>query len=143
MSRLPSAAASRSMSACSVHAMSHVGCRLIVASSANTSLPRAPARCGDIARAFATNAAMSFALDVGTSGASTGRTSLPDVGLIVLPAISACLVQQTLCGPRYRIGQRDEQPARMRFRAARSVGGRRNLLGLGQRERLLELLAEE
>jgi hypothetical protein len=52
MSRLPSEAASRNMSACSAQAMSQVGCRLMVASSANTSLPLAPGRCGDIARAF-------------------------------------------------------------------------------------------
>ena len=59
MSRLPIEAASRNMSACSAQAMSQVGCRLMVASSANTSRPRAPAACGDIARALATKAAMS------------------------------------------------------------------------------------
>src|SRR5215510_13419590 len=35
-------AASRNMSACSVQAVSQVGCRLIVASSAKTSRPRLP-----------------------------------------------------------------------------------------------------
>src|SRR5215475_15235857 len=68
MSRLPSAAASRNMSACSAQAMSQVGCRLMVASSANTSLPFAPSACGDIARALATNAAMSSELEALLSG---------------------------------------------------------------------------
>src|ERR1700721_2793833 len=73
MSRLPSAAASRNMSACRAQAMSQVGCRLIVASSANTSRPLAPAACGDIARALATKAAMSAEADAPASG------SAPDV----------------------------------------------------------------
>src|ERR1700710_910565 len=68
MSRLPSEAASRNMSACSAQAMSQVGCRLMVASSANTSRPLAPERCGDIARAFATKAAISSAADGRASG---------------------------------------------------------------------------
>src|SRR5579863_2488314 len=51
------------MSACSVQAISHVGCRLMVASSANTSRPRLPAACGDIAFALATKAAMSSEAD--------------------------------------------------------------------------------
>src|SRR5882757_1050724 len=116
MSRLPSDAASRNMSACSVHAMSQVGCRLMVASRANTSLPRASARCGDIARALATKAAMSSDGDVRASGKEPAlrvsgelawRTSCPDGGLVGLPAISACLLRQTLCGLRRWIGQRD------------------------------------
>src|ERR1700733_3908338 len=87
MSRLPIAAASRNMSACSVQAMSHVGCRLIVASSANTSRPFAPAACGDIARALATKAAMSSDADGFVSGndpflPDLGETSLPDFGLV-------------------------------------------------------------
>ena len=65
-------AASRNMSACSAQAMSQVGCRLIVASSANISLPLAPARCGDIARALATKAAMSSAADGRASGNGAG-----------------------------------------------------------------------
>src|ERR1051325_3041996 len=73
MSRLPIAAASRNMSACKAQAMSHVGCRLIVASSAKISRPLACGACGDIARAFATKAAMSSAADVFASG-----TALPD-----------------------------------------------------------------
>src|SRR5258708_6689591 len=64
------------MSACSVQAMSQVGCRLMVASSANTSLPRAPSACGDIARALATKAAISSVVDAFASGS-------------VLPACSA------------------------------------------------------
>src|ERR1044072_2676625 len=73
MWRLPIAAASRNMSACSAQAMSHVGCRLIVASSAKISRPLACGACGDIARAFATKAAISSEADVFASG-----TALPD-----------------------------------------------------------------
>src|SRR5436190_1673200 len=95
MSRLPSEAASRNMSACSAQAMSQVGCRLMVASSANTSLPLAPGRCGDIARAFATKAAMSSDADGLVSGsrpalrASAEATSPADFGLMGSPAMSA------------------------------------------------------
>src|SRR6186713_2912954 len=42
MSSPPMPAASLNMSACSVHAVSQVGCRLIVASSAKSRRPRAP-----------------------------------------------------------------------------------------------------
>jgi hypothetical protein len=79
------------MSACSVQAMSQVGCRLMVASSANTSRPRAPAACGDIARAFATKAAMSFGVDVGSGSVPAWRdsASLCDFGLIGSPDMSA------------------------------------------------------
>jgi hypothetical protein len=58
--------------------MSHVGCRLIVASSANTNRPFAPAAWGDIARALATKAAMSSDADVFVSGKAP---DLPDVGV--------------------------------------------------------------
>src|ERR1700759_2588479 len=68
MSRLPSAAASRNMSACSAQAMSQVGCRLMVASSANTSRPLAPAAYGDIACAFATKAGISSDVEDLASG---------------------------------------------------------------------------
>src|SRR5277367_1069800 len=68
MSRLPSEAASRNMSACSAQAMSQVGCRLMVASSANTSRPRAPSASGDMARAFATKAAISSEVEALVSG---------------------------------------------------------------------------
>src|SRR3954453_9398349 len=47
--------------------MSHLGCRLMVASSANTSRPLAPGACGDIARAFSTKAAISSAAEGFTS----------------------------------------------------------------------------
>src|SRR5690349_20873192 len=92
MSRLPSEAASRNMSACSAQAMSQVGCRLMVASSANTSRPRAPAACGDIARALATKAAMSSELDARPSGIEPSLredTSLRDFGLLGSPAMRA------------------------------------------------------
>src|SRR3981189_583945 len=91
MSRLPSAAASRNISACSVQAMSHVGCRLMVASSANTSRPFAPGAWGDIARALATKAAMSSEAEVFVSGNAPclpdagvdgAETSPPDFGLV-------------------------------------------------------------
>src|SRR2546428_9885519 len=85
------------MSACSAQAMSQVGCRLMVASSANTSLPLAPGRCGDIARAFATKAAMSSDADDLVSGnglplrasAFVEATSPADFGLMGSPAMSA------------------------------------------------------
>src|SRR5215813_5294702 len=92
MSRLPSEAASRNMSACSAQAMSQVGCRLIVASSANTRRPRAPAACGDIARAFATKAAMSSEVEVLLSGSDPAfcadATSL-ELDLVGSPGIGA------------------------------------------------------
>src|ERR1700712_3364301 len=79
------------MSACSVQAISHVGCRLMVASSANTSRPFAPGAWGDIARALATKAAMSSEAEVFVSGNAPGlpdagvdaaETSPPDFGLV-------------------------------------------------------------
>src|ERR1043166_7781852 len=63
------------MSACNAQAMSHVGCRLIVASSAKISRPRACGACGDIDRAFATKAAMSSGADRFVSGT---ELALPD-----------------------------------------------------------------
>src|SRR5207244_10390232 len=99
MSRLPTEAASRNMSACSAQAMSQVGCRLMVASSANTSRPRAPAACGDIARALATKAAMSSELDARPSGSEPGLregTSLWESGLVGSPAMRARWVGCTL-----------------------------------------------
>src|SRR6202163_3290005 len=98
MSRLPSEAASRNMSACSAQAISQVGCRLMVASSANTSRPLAPGACGDIARALATKAAMSSEADDFVSGSEpvlpdaafcAGETSPRDFGLVGSPGISA------------------------------------------------------
>src|ERR1700742_4176295 len=94
MSRLPMAAASRNMSACSVQAMSQVGCRLMVASSANTSRPRAPAACGDIARALATKAAISSEAEetafpdetpAGDVAVDLGLTGSPDIRARWLP----------------------------------------------------------
>src|SRR5450631_4592924 len=114
MSRLPSAAASRNMSACSEQAISHVGCRLMVASSANTSRPLAPAACGDIARALATKAAMSSEADGLASGNTPvlpdsalrpAGTSVGDFGLVGSPDISARKLPQVLCGPGPASGQ--------------------------------------
>src|SRR5882672_10497976 len=105
MSRLPSEAASRNMSACSAQAISQVGCRLMVASSANTSRPRAPARCGDIARAFATKAAISSAADGLASGNGLAlrasavfadATSPADFGLMGSPAMDSRYPQSAL-----------------------------------------------
>jgi hypothetical protein len=69
--------------------MSHVGCLLMVASSANTSRPFAPGVWGDIARALATKAAMSSDADVFVSGnapdlqdVDAAETSSPDFGLV-------------------------------------------------------------
>src|SRR6202022_3838526 len=98
MSRLPSAAASRNMSACSAQAISHVGCRLMGASSANTRPPFAPGAWGDIARALATKAAMSSEADGFFSGNEpvlpdadfrAEDTSVADFGLVGSPDISA------------------------------------------------------
>src|SRR5580698_2552281 len=114
MSRLPSAAASRNMSACSAQAMSQVGCRLMVASSANTSRPFAPAAWGDIARALATKAAMSSDADGLASGTEpvlpdsaldAEATSPADFGLIGSLDMSARKWLQVLCGAGPGSGQ--------------------------------------
>src|ERR1700739_2672711 len=116
MSRLPNAAASRNISACSAQAISHVGCRLIVASSANTSRPRAPAACGDIARALATKAAISSEADGFVSGNEPAlpdadfcadNISVADFGLVGSPGIGARKLLQALCGPGSGNGQCD------------------------------------
>src|SRR3954454_5412516 len=102
------------MSACSAHAMSHVGCRLMVASSANTRRPLAPAACGDIARALATKAAMSSDADGFVSGKEAvlpdppfwaEGTSLAGLDLLGSPAINARQLRQALCGPSPAGGQ--------------------------------------
>src|SRR5258708_17349887 len=114
MSRLPREAASRNMSACSAQAISQVGCRLMVASSANTSLPLAPARCGDMALALATKAAMSSAADGRASGSGPALrcsafgaedTSLADLGVIGSPAMIAHQSQRAQCGMSTEPGQ--------------------------------------
>src|ERR1700722_10960660 len=98
----------------SAQSISQVGCRLMVASSANTSRPRAPAACGDIALALATKAAMSSDADgfASRSGPALPEaalgvedTSVADFGLVGSPGISARSLQQALCGPRSRSGQ--------------------------------------
>src|ERR687887_200616 len=99
MSRLPTEAASRNMSACSAQAMSQVGCRLMVASSAKTSRPRAPSACGDIARAFATKAAMSSAVEVFASGSDLpARSEAISLWLVLVgsPDIGARALLQAL-----------------------------------------------
>src|SRR5580658_3865675 len=92
--------------------MSHVGCRLMVASSANTSRPLAPAACGDMARALATKAAMSSeadGVDFGSDPALPApacRAGEPsDFGLVGSPDISAHRLPQALCGARSGGGQ--------------------------------------
>src|ERR1700694_1151652 len=94
--------------------MSQGGCRLMVASSANTSRPFAPAACGDIARALATKAAMSSEADGLASGNEPALpdaalrpadTSVADFGLVGSPDISARNFQQALCGPGAGSGQ--------------------------------------
>src|SRR6266481_6186416 len=114
MSRLPSEAASRNISACSAQAMSQVGCRLMVASSANTSRPLAPAAWGDIARALATKAEMSSEADGLASGNAPvlpdsalrpAGTSVADFGLVGSPDINARQLLQPLCGPGSGHGQ--------------------------------------
>src|SRR5258706_14931474 len=97
------------MSACSAQAISHVGCRLMVASSANSSRPFAPAVLADIARALATKAAMSSDADGLVSGSEPALpdpafcaevTSPAGFGLVGSPDINAPKFQQTLSGPR-------------------------------------------
>src|SRR5258707_6813704 len=112
MSRLPSAAASANSSACSAQAISDASCRLMVASSANTSRPFAAAVLGDIARALATKAAMSSDAD-----GSGSEPALPDpafcaevtspvgFGLMGSLDIIARELQQALCGPGSGDGQ--------------------------------------
>src|ERR1043166_9063969 len=106
MSRLPIAAASRNMSACKAQAMSHVGCRLIVASSAKISRPLACGAWGDIARAFATKAAMSSAADCLASGTDPAlpdadcATGSNDFGLVGSPDMDAHKWLQTYVAPR-------------------------------------------
>src|SRR5260370_1849084 len=86
------------MSACSAQAMSQVGCRLMVASSANASRPRAPEACGDIAQALATKAAISSEAAGFASGKEpvlpdaaccAADTSPWDFGLVGSPDIRA------------------------------------------------------
>src|SRR5690348_13338746 len=95
------------MSACSAQAMSQVGCRLMVASSANTSRPLAPAACGDIARAFATKADISSDVEDLVSGsdrsaafdeATSLRSDLvgsPGIGTRLWPG--RCALLRQLC----------------------------------------------
>src|SRR5271154_2176525 len=99
------------MSACRLQAMSHVGCRLMVASSAKTSLPLVPAACGETARALATKAAISSAVDDFASGSEPALPVLgteltsPDLGLVGSPDISARNWPQALCGLGWPGGQ--------------------------------------
>src|SRR5579863_2219273 len=73
MSRLPREAASRNISDCNAHAMSHVGCRLMVASSAKTNRPLPADANGDMAFALATKAAMSSEVEASRSGSAPSR----------------------------------------------------------------------
>src|SRR6202142_3820409 len=66
MSSPPALVASRNMSACNLQAVSQVGCRLMVASSANTSRPRVPdAEAGPSARTRSMNWEISGRDDAG------------------------------------------------------------------------------
>src|SRR5712672_1480361 len=139
MSRLPSDAASRNMSACRAQAMSQVGCRLMVASSANTSRPLAPVRCGDIARALATKAAISSDVDVLASGngpalcwsVGFAATSPADFGLFGSPAMRARHIQRAQCGLEFGKGQSGRVMLGRLTPRRRSVRRRRRfLLGL-------------
>jgi hypothetical protein len=84
--------------------MSHVGCRLIVASKAKINRPRAWGACGDIARAFATKAAMSSEADCLPSGTDPDlpdadcATASEDFGLFGSRDIKACKLVADLCG---------------------------------------------
>src|ERR1700722_13164254 len=107
MSRLPTAAASRNMSACSAQAISQVGCRLMVASSANTSRPLASARFGDIDLALATKAATSSDAEGAASGndevepaVRPSDISPAGFGLVGSPDIKTRMWLQAKCGLR-------------------------------------------
>src|ERR1700722_13183091 len=107
------------MSACNAQAMSQVGCRLMVASSAKISRPLAPGACGDIARALATKAAMSADAEGLASGSEPAfpdralpdkpfgadDTSPADFGLVGSPDIDARKLPRALCGARSGGGQ--------------------------------------
>src|SRR5258708_29022145 len=85
--------------------MSQVGCGLIVASSANTSGPRPPAACGDIARALATKAAMSSDADGLLSGSDPSAPAFAevtsaDLGLVGSPDIGAHMWLRALISAR-------------------------------------------
>src|SRR5580698_5513126 len=107
MSRLPSEAASRNMSACNVHAISQAGCRLMVASSAKTSRPLLPDANGDIAFALVTKAEISSEVDGSRSGKElpplSRVTSPPDFELLGSPDIACSRNRQ--CGLRSSAGQ--------------------------------------
>src|ERR1700681_2846613 len=86
----------------------------MVASSANTSRPLAPAAWGDIARALATKAAMSSEADGLASGNEPALpeaafcaedASVADFGLVGSPDISARKLPQALCGAGSGSGQ--------------------------------------
>src|SRR6266566_2626573 len=96
--------------------MSQVGCRLMVASSANTSRPRLPAACGDIAWALATKAAMSSDVDDLVSGndrpspAFSAERASAELGLVGSPGIVARVwLQAAISGkPPYPAGYRND-----------------------------------
>src|SRR3954454_6484812 len=114
MLRPPIAAASRNMSACSWHAVSHNGCRLMVASRAKMSRPRCP---GSLAAArlltFVRKASISECVD----GATGVR---PPLGLGALPLGSfdmkravpgRCCQRKVATLPRVRNGLCSGSPA--------------------------------
>src|ERR1700731_2630243 len=100
------------MSACSAQAMSQVGCRLMVASSAKTSRPPAPGAWGDIARGQATKAVISSEAEGLASGSDPAladgalpdsafcadASSPTDFGLVGSPDIGARKLPRALCG---------------------------------------------
>src|SRR5262245_54655724 len=79
MSRPPAAPASRNISACNLQAVSHVGCRLAVASRANTSRPRTPGLDAGLFPSSAKNVSRS-AVD----GALPPRAVIEALGSIVI-----------------------------------------------------------
>src|SRR6185312_14925238 len=80
MSRPPALAASRNMSACKVHAVSQVGCRLMVASSAKIRRPRlSPALEGPSERTRSTNASISGRDEAGAGDSLEGSSLMAKV----------------------------------------------------------------
>src|SRR5688500_13880996 len=95
------------MSACSVQAMSQVGCRLMVASSAKISRPDEDAFAGAVARTFATKSAISPPEDVSAGAA----LEVCKPGALLKPDVFLFSFMPDKCGERHGQGQwQDEKP---------------------------------
>src|SRR5688572_30556894 len=105
MASLPTLPASLNMSACRLQAMSQVGCRLSVASSAKISLPEAPLPAGPSALTCDRKVAMSddvdcSAGDLPAAGAGVLRSS-PVIDLFSFAAICGASAWHRQRAPRH------------------------------------------